>query len=66
MDSDAGAMKDALTAGQAGALARDAGVKRLLLTHFWPEYDPAVLGQQAAMTFKNPVELAKEGETYLV
>ncbi|MDD2554096.1 MAG: MBL fold metallo-hydrolase [Desulfotomaculaceae bacterium] len=67
MDSDAGAMQDAhLTAGQAGELARDAGAGRLLLTHFWPEYDPAVLGQQATMTFKNNVELAKEGETYLV
>ncbi|MBP7332604.1 MAG: MBL fold metallo-hydrolase [Firmicutes bacterium] len=66
-DSDTEAMKDAhLTAGQAGALARDVGAKRLLLTHFWPEYDPALLGQQAEKTFKNPVELAGEGETYLV
>jgi ribonuclease BN (tRNA processing enzyme) len=66
-DSDAGAMQDIhLTAGQAGELAREAGVKRLLLTHFWPEYDPAVLGKQAEKTFKNTVELAVEGETYLV
>lgn len=66
-ESDAGAMKDIhLTAGQAGALAREAGVKRLLLTHFWPEYDPAVLGKQAEAAFKNTVELAREGETYLV
>lgn len=66
-DSDAEAMRDMhLTAGQAGELARDAGVKRLLLTHFWPKYDPAVLGRQAEKTFKNPVELGREGETYLV
>ncbi len=66
-DSDAEAMEDMhLTAGQAGELAREAGVKRLLLTHFWPEYDPAVLGRQAEKTFKNHVELAREGETYLI
>lgn len=67
LDSDAGAMRDIhLTAGQAGELAREAGAGRLLLTHFWPEYDPAVLGKQAEKKFKNTVELAKEGETYLV
>jgi ribonuclease BN (tRNA processing enzyme) len=66
-DSDAEAMKEIhLTAGQAGELAREAGVKRLLLTHFWPEYDPALLGEQAEKTFKKPVELAREGETYIV
>ncbi|MFX4262082.1 MBL fold metallo-hydrolase [Pelotomaculum propionicicum] len=67
LDSDAEAMRDIhLTAGQAGELARDAGVKRLLLTHFWPEYDPALLGRQAEQAFKKTVELAREGETYLV
>lgn len=66
-DSDAEAMKDIhLTAAQAGELARVAGVKRLLLTHFWPEYDPVELGKQAEKTFKNTVELAREGGTYLV
>lgn len=66
-DSDARVMKDIhLTAGQAGELAREVGVKRLLLTHFWPEYDPSVLGKQAEKTFKNTVELAIEGEAYLV
>jgi ribonuclease BN (tRNA processing enzyme) len=66
-DSDAGVMKEIhLTAGQAGELAREAGVKRLLLTHFWPEYNPAVLREQAEKAFKGPVELAREGETYLV
>lgn len=66
-DRDAEAMKDIhLTAGQAGELARDVGAKRLLLTHFWPEYDPAVLGKQAEQKFKNPVELAREGETFQV
>lgn len=27
-----------LTAGECGKVAREAGAKRLLLTHFWPEY----------------------------
>ncbi len=66
-DSDADVMKDIhLTAGQAGELAREAGARRLLLTHFWPEYDPAGLGRQAEKTFKKPVELAREGGAYLV
>lgn len=66
-DSDAGIMKDIhLTAAQAGEVAREAGVKRLLLTHFWPEYDPGVLCSQARKTFSGPVEAAKEGESYRV
>lgn len=28
-----------LTAGECGRIAKEAGAKRLLLTHFWPEYD---------------------------
>ncbi|NQS77024.1 MAG: MBL fold metallo-hydrolase [Peptococcaceae bacterium] len=67
LDKDAEAVREAhLTAGQAGTLAREAGVGRLLLTHFWPGYDPHLLGQQAEKTFGGPVELAREGETYLV
>ncbi|MCA1217683.1 ribonuclease Z [Streptomyces sp. 8L] len=37
-----------MTAGQAGALARDAGVRHLVLTHFSQRYDdPGVFGRQA-------------------
>lgn len=67
LDSDAEYLKDShLTARQAGEIAGKAGVKRLLLTHFWPEYDPAELCRQAAAGFCSPVEAAVERETYQV
>ncbi len=66
-DSDTKAMKGIhLTATQAGETAGEAGVKRLLLTHFWPEYDPNVLCRQAQKAFSGPVEAAKEGKSYRV
>jgi ribonuclease BN (tRNA processing enzyme) len=56
-----------LTAAEAGAAARKAAVKRLLLTHYrsGPEYD-AQHYAAAASTFGGPVELAQEGRTYRV
>ena len=53
-----------LTAGQAGETANRAGVKKLVLTHFWPEYDLEMLKEQARQCFRGPVELAREGELY--
>lgn len=50
-----------LTAGQAGDLARRAGVRRLVLTHFWPEYDLEDIRREAQSTFGGPVILAYEG-----
>ncbi len=67
LDSDAEAMQGVhLTARQAGETARRAGAKRLLLTHFWPEYDLPLLGRQAGEGFGDMISLAKEGETYRV
>ncbi|MDF9409792.1 MBL fold metallo-hydrolase [Pelotomaculum isophthalicicum JI] len=66
LDSDAGHMEGAhLTARQAGEVGRAAGVRRLLITHFWPEYDPAELGAQAAAGFGGPVTAVREGQTYI-
>lgn len=66
-DSDAEAMQGAhLTARQAGETARQAGAKRLLLTHFWPEYDLTLLARQAGEGFGGQVSTAREGETYQV
>lgn len=52
-----------LTAAEAAAMARDAGVKRCLFTHIWPGLDP-----QRLMTEGRPVhpgiELVEEGQTY--
>ncbi|MFJ2631185.1 ribonuclease Z [Streptomyces sp. NPDC087422] len=50
LDEDAGLAADYghLTAGQAAAVARDAGVRHLVLTHFSQRYgDPAVFERQA-------------------
>jgi len=52
-----------LTAEECGIVAREAGVERLLLTHFWPEYDPQELLAEAAKNFKN-TEIAALLETF--
>ena len=55
-----------LTAAQAGATAREAGVRRLVLTHFQPGVDrdrAQVLGSEA---FGAPVEVAVEGKSFEV
>lgn len=50
-----------LTAGQAGQLAHRARVKRLVLTHFWPEYYLKELYDQAKENYKKKVYLAQDG-----
>lgn len=42
-----------LTASQCGAAAMKAGAKRLLLTHFWPEYHLNDLLEEARRSFPN-------------
>jgi ribonuclease BN (tRNA processing enzyme) len=50
-----------LTSHQAGALARSAGARTLMLTHFWPGLDLAVFGEEAARAYGAPVILAHPG-----
>jgi ribonuclease BN (tRNA processing enzyme) len=50
-----------LSAAQAGELASDAGVGRLVLTHLLPILDPAVSAREAAATFAGPIEVARRG-----
>jgi len=50
-----------LSAAQAGTLAREAGVGRLLLTHLAPMLDPARSAAEAAATFGGPVQWAAPG-----
>jgi len=53
-----------LTARQAGVTGRQARIKRLLLTHFWPEYPVEAVRAEAEEGFGQKVELAREGQIY--
>jgi ribonuclease BN (tRNA processing enzyme) len=55
-----------LAAGEAGAMAAAAGVKRLLLTHFHPRQDPQELAAVARQAYGGPCEPALEGQSYQV
>lgn len=50
-----------LYAHEAGEIARDASVKKLLLTHFWPELDKKLYLDEALKVFQN-TEVAEEGK----
>jgi ribonuclease BN (tRNA processing enzyme) len=67
LDKDEEYLRDShMTARQAGELAKRAGVKELIITHFYPEYDLEELRAQARAGYGNNVELAVEGDTYFV
>lgn len=55
-----------MTAGQAGLLAREAGVGKLVITHFWPEYDINILLAESGESFGNIVEPAIQGKTFKI
>lgn len=55
-----------LTARQAGELGSRAGVKRLLITHFFPEYSFKTLIEEASEGFGREVEAAKENKSYQI
>ena len=64
LDKDTEYLKENhLTARQAGELAKAADVKRLMITHFYPEYALSQLQSQAEQGFGQSVELAREGAT---
>jgi ribonuclease BN (tRNA processing enzyme) len=50
-----------LTPSSAGRLARDAGCRRALLTHFYPDVDPEAARAIAAGIYTGPIELAHDG-----
>jgi ribonuclease BN (tRNA processing enzyme) len=47
--------------GEAGALAREAGARRLVLSHLWVEDDPFRALKEASLAFGGPVQLATPG-----
>ena len=55
-----------MSARQAGATARAAGVERLLITHLWPVVDHGAARSEAAHAFGQPVHLAFANQTYPV
>lgn len=57
---DERAVEHHLTPSSAARLAVRAGARRLVLTHFYPENDPAAARAVAARTFGGPVELARD------
>jgi len=52
-----------LTAAECGIAARESGAKKLILTHFWPEYDLNDLLSEAKQNFHNTI-LAEILKTY--
>ena len=49
-----------LTPSLAGEIATRAGVKRLVLTHFYPECDSADIGGQCRRSYRGPLVLAQD------
>ena len=54
-----------LTALQAAEIAKLANVKKLILTHFWPEENTLNYYKEAKTVFPN-VFIAKENEKYFI
>ncbi|HEY1175942.1 MAG TPA: MBL fold metallo-hydrolase [Phytomonospora sp.] len=51
-----------LTAGEAGRFAREAGARRLALTHLWPGSDPGVSVTEAAAEYPGPILTPTAGD----
>ena len=54
-----------LTAEQAAIIAKEAGVGKLMLTHFWPEEPVEDYADEAKNIFENVV-VAKEGDEFVI
>jgi ribonuclease BN (tRNA processing enzyme) len=50
-----------MTAQRAGTLAEEANAEKLILTHFWPEYDKNISIREAQKSFKNEITAAQRG-----
>ena len=65
MDTDQEGTLQHLSARQAGASAREAGVTRLVLTHLWATVDPDRSRAEGSEAFGAPVEVAAVGARYV-
>ncbi len=62
----AGATRGHSSARMAGEVARDAGVKKLVLVHYQVSADPADLTAEAQVAFGGPVEVAQDMAEYAI
>lgn len=60
------ALDNHLTPERAGDLARDAGAKRLVLTHFYPPVETSDPARIAGTRFSGPVTAARDGERFVI
>lgn len=58
------AMGRHLTPRGAAEMARAAGARRLLLTHFYPANDPEQAAREAATLYSGPIETARDGSLH--
>ncbi len=63
---DGAGIPNHLTPLGAGRMAAEAGARRLLLPHFYPELDPELAGEGAARAYDGPIELARDGSVHAV
>ncbi len=54
-----------MTASTAAKLAKEAGAKKLVLTHIWPENDRLIVLKEAEDIFKNSI-IAERGERHIL
>ncbi|QEK11229.1 MBL fold metallo-hydrolase [Crassaminicella thermophila] len=55
-----------LSAKDAGQIAKKSNVGKLLLTHFWPEYNLEEIHSEASEVFDGNVQLSEEMKTYFI
>jgi len=53
-----------MTAHEAGSLAKEAGAKRLMLSHLWPTCDRQAMVEEATSAFASAVLLAQTCQSY--
>jgi len=55
-----------LSARQAGQMAKECGVSRLILTHIWPTHDREISRSQAEEAFGSGVEVAEAHDLFVI